>query len=286
MSFRVKTVAELTGIPRNTLLAWERRYGVPGPERTAGGYRVYSDAEVAFLRELKRLVDQGLSISEAIARVRRPASEPAAESTVPSGRIDELLEPLLRFDRVRAEAPLRWVEQLPLDVAVHEVWLPLLRRVGDGWARKEISVGQEHFVSAVAREAAMAWFRALGPAGSGPRAVCACAPDELHDLPLLWVAVELRRLAWRVSWLGAQVPEGDLAHFAASMKPDVVCLSGSHPGSGAALLAEARAVLAGAPASTLVVLGGAGAAELPPEPEPRVWHCRSAAELAERWAAR
>lgn len=285
MSFRVKTVAELTGIPRNTLLAWERRYGVPGPERTAGGYRVYSDADVAFLRELKRLVDQGLSISEAIARVRRPTAG-AGPDVTDGGRIDELLEPLLRFDRVRAEPVLRWVEQLPLDVAIHEVWLPLLRRLGDGWARGEVSVGQEHFASAIAREAAMAWFRTLGPAGSGPRAVCACAPDELHDLPLLWVAVELRRLAWRVSWLGAQVPEGDLAQFVASVKPDVVCLSGSRPGSGAALLAEARSVRASAPASTLVVLGGAGAAELPPEPEPGVWHCRSVAELAERWAAR
>lgn len=282
MSFRVKTVAELTGIPRNTLLAWERRYGVPGPGRTAGGYRVYSDADVRFLQELKRLVGQGLTISEAVARVRRPPA-PEVAPTAAGARVEELLEPLLRFDRARAEPVLRWVEQLPLVDAIHEVWVPLLRRVGDGWQAGEVSVAQEHYVAAVAREVAMAWFRALGSAGSGPRVLCACAPDELHDLPLLWVAVELRRLAWRVSWLGAQVPAADLAEAVASLEPDVVCLSGSRPGSGAALLAQARALVA---PGVVVALGGAGAEGLAPEPAPGVWTCRSAAELAARWAAR
>ena len=49
MRYRMKTVSELTGIPRNTLVAWERRYGLPEPERLANGYRLYSDADVELL---------------------------------------------------------------------------------------------------------------------------------------------------------------------------------------------------------------------------------------------
>lgn len=51
MSYRVKTVSQLTGIPRNTLVAWERRHGILEPSRSEGGYRLYTDQDVAYLKE-------------------------------------------------------------------------------------------------------------------------------------------------------------------------------------------------------------------------------------------
>ncbi|MFN7146083.1 MAG: MerR family transcriptional regulator [Myxococcota bacterium] len=79
MGYRVKTVSAMTGIPRGTLLAWERRYEILEPDRSPSGYREYSEADVAVLRRLKALVDDGYSISEAVALVKRPAeAEPAA----------------------------------------------------------------------------------------------------------------------------------------------------------------------------------------------------------------
>jgi methanogenic corrinoid protein MtbC1 len=66
MSYRIKTVAMMTGIPRATIVAWERRYNLLDPNRSPSGYRIYSDDDVAYLRALKQLVDDGLAISEAI----------------------------------------------------------------------------------------------------------------------------------------------------------------------------------------------------------------------------
>src|SRR5688500_14712400 len=77
MSYRIKTVASLTGITPTTLRAWERRYDVVDPQRTASGYRVYSENDIAMLVRVKSLVDKGFKAGEAIDIVRRGAQEPS-----------------------------------------------------------------------------------------------------------------------------------------------------------------------------------------------------------------
>ena len=70
MSLRIRTIARLTGIREATLRAWERRYGFPRPHRSENNYRVYGREQVEDLRRVARLMDEGLSVSEAIAQVR------------------------------------------------------------------------------------------------------------------------------------------------------------------------------------------------------------------------
>jgi len=70
MGYRIKTVSELTGVPRNTLLAWERRYGLVTPSRQDNGYREYSDRDVACLQSVKQLMDQGFKVSEAVDHIK------------------------------------------------------------------------------------------------------------------------------------------------------------------------------------------------------------------------
>lgn len=66
MSYRIKTVAELVGVPRPTLVAWERRFGILEPARTEAGYRVYSEEDLRVLMRIRALLDSGLRISEAV----------------------------------------------------------------------------------------------------------------------------------------------------------------------------------------------------------------------------
>src|SRR6056297_699800 len=63
--FPIRVVSRLTGINPVTIRAWERRYGLVMPERTPGGHRLYSRADVEVLRAASRLVDQGVSIRRA-----------------------------------------------------------------------------------------------------------------------------------------------------------------------------------------------------------------------------
>src|SRR5512137_1274216 len=65
--YTIKTVVHVTGITPATLRAWERRYGVLAPGRSEGGYRLYSERDIATLQWLNHQVDAGVAISRAVA---------------------------------------------------------------------------------------------------------------------------------------------------------------------------------------------------------------------------
>lgn len=283
MSYRVKTVAELTGIPRNTIIAWERRYNLLEPRRSDAGYRIYDESDVAYLRALKGLVDSGVAISEAIGRIASSERKSLPPVVARPDLVAGLLTALLHFDSSAALPFLRRLDQLPFAEAIQEVWLPLLCELGRLWEVGEISAAQEHFAAGVARASLSAMLRSLDtPREGAVDVVCACVPGEAHDLPLLAVAVGLSLAGWHVIWLGADVPLADLCAVVTSQTPDVVCLSaiGAHLPDD--VLAGCRAVRGSAEA-TIVAVGGPAALSLKGDEDSRLWVCVNARELIHRW---
>lgn len=103
MGYRIKTVSEITGIPKNTLVAWERRYGILAPDRLPNGYRQYNDDDIAILLQLKRAMADGLKISEAVELVRRGRGRNGGQAKPPASLLasspalrDQLVGMLLR----------------------------------------------------------------------------------------------------------------------------------------------------------------------------------------------
>jgi PAS domain S-box-containing protein len=85
MRIRVGELARRTGVSTSTLRAWERRFGLPEPQRSPGGQRLYDDADVEQVAAVRRLVDEGLSLPAAVARVRS-----AGAAAVPTGEGESL----------------------------------------------------------------------------------------------------------------------------------------------------------------------------------------------------
>src|SRR5689334_20363241 len=129
MRYRVKTVTELTGIPRNTLVAWERRYGIPKPERLSNGYRLYSDDDVSVLLRLRDALASGLQMSEAAEMVREggvpshlPKNAALKEAATFAQAREELLKALLDFDRAKGERLIEQICNLPFLTVIDEVY--------------------------------------------------------------------------------------------------------------------------------------------------------------------
>lgn len=261
MSYRVKTVCGMTGISRPTLLAWERRYDILEPRRSPTGHRIYTDDDVAFLRQLKARVDAGYAISEAVrlqqaAASTRPAPAPAA-SPGPTGVVQRLLAALWSYDRAAADQVGPSLRQLTFQEAIEQVYLPVLRETGTAWAEGRVSIAQEHFVSGWCREQLFAIFHGLGsgPAG-GATAVCALGPGEQHELGLLAIAIQLMLAGWRVTWLGADLPVGELCRYIEEEEPDLVCFSVMVGHPPAVVKAWALELRAAAHGRTVVAIGG------------------------------
>ena len=262
MGYRIKTVSEILEVPRNTLLAWERRYGLVKPVRLPNGYREYSDQDVETLRSLKQLVDSGYKVGEAVSLLRERGSAMAAlEAESPSdplaGLRTALKDALLRFDRGQAVRLADSLATRPYTDRLHRVYFPILRDVGTEWSDGKVTIAQEHYTSGFVRERLMGMLMALGSGpADGPVALCAGFPEDRHELGLMGLAIELALRGHRISWLGADVPAGELIRVAAERRPSIVCVSVIQPVAQDDIAAFAVEVRSSLPSGVRLVIGG------------------------------
>jgi DNA-binding transcriptional MerR regulator len=257
MGYRIKTISALLGVPRNTLLAWERRYNIVEPVRQPNGYREYSEADLARLREVKRYLDRGHRISEAISLSAESRAEDESPEVEDCAVIREaILSSLLTLERESADQRIRAAAGMSFSRRLDGIFFPLLRSTGDLWERGELSVAQEHYISSFCRDHLTAMLLSLehGPA-SGPVVVCASWPEEQHELALLGVAIKLALRGSRIIYLGARTPHADLLAFCRTHRPERVCLSVTIPAAAADLAAAGRSLAA---LGCEVVIGGQG----------------------------
>lgn len=212
MLVRIGALSEMAGVSVDVLRSWERRYGLLSPQRTAGGFRLYTEDDVARVRRMQELLAAGLAASEAARQVMAggPSAPAADASTALSAVRNELHTALRSFDETALEAAIdRVLAGFGLDTAIREVFLPALRELGDDWAAKTVSVAQEHFAVTVLRGRLLALARGWD-GGFGPRALLACPTGELHDVSLVMFGLALRSRGWRVTFLGANTPMADV----------------------------------------------------------------------------
>jgi DNA-binding transcriptional MerR regulator len=207
---RIGALSKRVGVSPELLRAWERRYGLLQPIRSAGGFRLYSGADEARVQSMQRHLDEGLSAAEA---ARLAVAEP--DRSVPDRGVGkahftesaaDLSAALARFDEPAAHAALdRLFSAFRLQTVLREVVLPYLAELGRRWERGEASVAQEHFASNLLRGRLLGLARGWADA-AGPRAVLACAPGELHDLPLICFGLALAARGWSITYLGPDTP--------------------------------------------------------------------------------
>ena len=232
--YRINTVSEMTGIPASTLRAWERRHGVPSPQRTSSAYRMYSDEDVDLLRRMRELVEGGVAPSEAAGLLLAGTSTPEPEPRETPGPFAEAVQRIVSaveaFDPVQLRAEVARASYLAGAVSVYEhVLSPAMQTIGQRWHDGTLSVGQEHLASEVLIGAARDLHRMLQTDGGERLALLACFAGEQHVLPLYGVACRLAGWGFRSEILGANTPPSALGAAVDAMRPHLVGLSLTMP---------------------------------------------------------
>jgi len=261
--YTIRTVVQVTGVTPATLRAWERRYGVLAPGRSDGGYRLYSERDIATLLWLKNQVDAGVAISRAAAILDlhhqageepelemslgalhgAPGALPADEARGKDAIVADLVTALLSFQEAAAEAVLGEAFALfPVETVAEEMVAPTLAEIGERWHRAEATIVQEHFATAFLKRRLTSVFQAYDQPAAGPLAIVGSAPSEWHDVGTLLVALALRRHGWRVIYLGQNVPADHLMQEIARLRPDLVCMSATTRESAMALVPIGKAI--------------------------------------------
>lgn len=253
--YNIKAVAHLTGVPADTLRRWESRYNVIAPQRTEGGYRLYSQRDVDTINWLKAKLEEGLSISRACEMLRQlggdpgrvappqPSALPTASWTAPAPEVKSFdvlgAELMDAFRAVNEEQAADIMTEALSLYSVEDVLLkivqPVLVEVGEEWLRRDISVAVEHFASAFVRSRLSNLFHSSHYNPYGSLVLVACAPEEFHELGPMFLAVFLRRAGYKVVYLGQNVPMDSLQGMIEALAPEVVCVSATRAETAARL---------------------------------------------------
>ncbi len=219
--WRIKEFSAIVGVQEATLRAWERRYGLLRPERTSGGFRLYTPADERRIAAMRTHLERGLAAAQAARLALREIDDDRPSQ--PQALVDAMVGAAQAFDAPRLEALLDAAFALGRAAAIRDVVLPVLREVGRRWERDVLTVGQEHYASHVI-ERRLLTLAAGWNAGTGPLAVLACPPGERHALALLCFGLALADLGWRICYLGEDTPVGEIAATSSSLAADAVVL--------------------------------------------------------------
>ncbi|NTU75974.1 MAG: MerR family transcriptional regulator [Anaerolineaceae bacterium] len=212
--YNIKAVSRLVGLLPVTLRAWERRYGLPTPQRGGQGYRLYSEYDLRILRWLKSQLETGLSIGRAVeylGELRSTGKDPAQEAVVNTTTQpvsltninDQLYEALTTFnDQSASETIRRAFKIYPVDQVLMHVIQPTMVKLGDAWHRGDLPVAVEHFATQFCVQNLMGMISSSTPPTRSGKIVAACAPGEMHQIGLLMLVVMLRWRGWDVKYLG------------------------------------------------------------------------------------
>ena len=264
---RIGELSRRVGVSDHVLRAWEARYGLLTPVRSSGGFRLYSDRDERRVRRMQFHIAQGLSAAEA-ARTAIAEAQPSAQSSdltfgSGSGPLDlhglarSLQRALDDFDEGAAQAVFdRLLSDFTLTTTLRDVVIPYLRQLGERWERGEVTIAQEHFATNVIRGRLTGLARGWGD-GHGPRAIVACPPDELHDLPVLIFGIVLNRSGWRIDYFGASTPVDELVRVVGRSRPELVVIAATTTDHFDPILGELARLAAVAP----LAIAGAGATQ-------------------------
>ena len=268
----IAAVEQETGLSKDVLRVWERRYGFPLPLRAAGGERLYPEEQLAKLKLVRRLMDAGMRPGRILALPLEHLMELARGGEGEPEPATAEHEVALELLRAHRGAELRNALQHAilrdgLFRFLTDMAGPLAVRVGEAWMRGEIRVFEEHLFT----EQLTAVLRAAMPRNDGgaqpPRVLLTTLPGEHHGLGLLMAEAALRLEDAEVVSLGTQTPAGDIIAAAAAKRSDVVALSFSANYPSGGLVEAIGGLCAALPEATALWCGGAGVARLRRAPQ-------------------
>lgn len=263
----IAAVERDTGLSKDTLRVWERRYGFPAPARGLRGERVYPADQVDRLRLLKKLLDGGhrpsklMSLSTEdllkLAASREPPL-PATRSVEGAGDVERWVELVRRHEVEALRSELSQVlVRTGLAHFVVDIIAPLNARIGSAWARGTLRVFEEHLYTEAVQSLLRQAINGLPRSAGQPRILLTTLPQEQHGLGLLMAEAIFALEGCQVRSLGVQTPAIEIVQGVAVAPVDIVGLSFSSAMNPHQVLDSLRDLRRELPATVEIWAGGA-----------------------------
>ncbi len=231
-SFNLKVVLQETRIHADTLRAWERRYGFPQPQRSAGGHRLYSQYDIETIKWLLDRQTEGLSISRAVDLWKEheasnvdpldsfTPSDPITIQALPAVYIppntsldsmrEKWLAACMKFSESGSDQVLNQAFSIfPVEAVCVEILQKGMAEIGSLWYENKVSIQQEHFASGLAMRRIDSLLSASPAPSRDQTVLVGCPSNEWHAFTPMLISLLLRRRGLKVIYLGPNVPAED-----------------------------------------------------------------------------
>lgn len=234
-AFSIAAVERDTGLAKDTLRVWEKRYNFPDPQRDVYGERLYPIEQVEKLRVIKRLLDNGhrpgkvipLSIQELVHLAE--ASSAGSRVIVPADSLDELKGYMDMIKRHEVDDFRQKMSRLVLSLGLRrfvvDVVAPMNAMVGDAWARGYFEIFEEHIYTETIQVVLRNSISTVSTSRNLPRVLLTTLPNELHGLGLLMAECVFAMEGAQCISLGTQTPIYDIVMASETQNVDIVALS-------------------------------------------------------------
>lgn len=232
--YPMRVVARLSGLPADTIRAWEKRYGVVRPSRTDGRARRYSEAEVRRLSLLREATERGHSIGS-IGRLPDDAlSELAKRDPVAVRPREDAGDPYANDARAYLDLIERYEMRKALDAITRMSAIldprtfclrflePMLTEIGLRWEHGEATVIHEHLVSTHVKMVLGVYTRLGNPEFGSARVAFLTPQGHLHEFGIHIGAILATMRGIEPMVLGADVPHALLDGFVRDAAPDAI----------------------------------------------------------------
>lgn len=266
----IADVERATGISKETLRAWERRYGFPAPQRSASGDRRYAHEDIGKLRLIRQLLARGVRpnhvVSKSLAELRALANSvdaPSEQSDLGFPLLAELHQLLRRQESGSAQDRLdhllaeRGLKQFVLHVA-----RPLAHAIGDAWEAGSLRLFEQRIITEQLERVLWMAIRSIPGARARPSVLLATIQPERHVLGLLMAHALLALRGERCLWLGAAAPLDEIAAAALAQGVRTIGVSFSGHSMRPQMIADMTRLRDAVPAEIAIWAGGSGVARL------------------------
>ena len=267
----IAVVSERTGLSQDILRIWERRYRAVAPTRTAGGERLYSDADVERLRLLDAAVTAGRRIGRVAALPTSGLAELVADDRAAKDRggaarassdadttfIETALQRVRNLDARGLDDLLRRnAAVIGTPAFLEQSVVALLREIGDRWHNGRLSIAEEHMASAVIEAFLVAAIQTMAVPDGAPSVLVGTLPGSRHVIAAALVAAAASAAGWRPVFLGGDLPAVEVARAAIAGSALAVAISIVYADDIGQTLGELRQLRERLPANVAVIVGG------------------------------
>lgn len=231
--FSISVLAEATGVNTITLRAWERRYGLLKPQRTAKGHRLYCAADVEHVNRVLEYIGQGVSVGKVAALLKLRKGEKSAGNTDAESAWQDYMEGFLAAAKIfnidKLDSIFNEIISLyPIDIISVRLLLPLLRTYQARiLAKYQGAIAEEHFLMTFIRNRLAAHFQQLTHTTHGQPLLFTSLESERHDFYPLLFGIHCMNLGLRVISLGTNTPLAQAIYAAEKIPSQMIVAFGT-----------------------------------------------------------